>query len=147
MKKKSYRIKYNNKINENENRIENRYKFLIVLIIILLGIIIGYLFYIQIVKNEYFKEKVEKSTIKIVEGDSAPRGRIYDRNGRLIVNNVAVKTITYKKTGLSTKEEVELAYKVSKMLDINYKKLKEKDLRNFWLINNKKEAKKFITEE
>ena len=147
MKKKRYRIKYKKTIIENENKIENRYKFLIVLIIILLGIIIGYLFYIQIVKNEYFKEKVEKSTIKIVEGDSAPRGRIYDRYGRLIVDNIAVKTITYKKTGLSSKEEVELAYKVSKMLDINYKKLKESDLKNFWLVNNKKEAKTFITEE
>ena len=146
MKKKSYRIKYKT-IKENNNKIENRYKFLIVLIIILLGIIIGYLFYIQIVKNEYFKEKVEKSTIKIVEGDSAPRGRIYDRYGRLIVDNIAVKTIVYKKTGLSSKEEVELAYKVSKMIDVNYKKINEKDLRNFWLINNKKEAKTFITDE
>lgn len=146
-KNKTKKYRKNKLSRERQNEIEKRYKILIVFIIILLSTLTGYLFYVQIVKNTHFKEKVEEATIKIVEGDSAPRGRIYDRNGLLIVDNIAVKTITYKKNGLNTKEEIELAYKLSKMLEIDYRKITEDDLKNFWLKNNLEEAKQFITEQ
>lgn len=132
---------------EKQNQIEKRYKILIVLIIILLTTLIGYLFYVQILQNAYFKEKVEEATTQIVEGDSAPRGRIYDRNGKLIVDNIAVKVITYKKTGLDTKQELELAKTLAQILEIDYKKLTEEDLKNYWLKNNSEAAKQLITEE
>lgn len=127
--------------------IENRFKFLIGLIFILLGVLLGYLFYIQVIRNDFFKDKVIESTIKVVYGDSAPRGRIYDRNGRLIVDNIAVKTITYKKSGLSTSEEISLAYKLGSILDIDYKKLSDEDLRNFWIKNNPTLADDLITDD
>ena len=147
-RKKKYRIKYsksNRKI-ERQNQIEKRYKVLIVLIIILLCVLVGYLFYVQVLRNVYFKEKVEVATIKVVLGDSAPRGRIYDRNGKLIVDNIAVKTINYKKSGLSVKEEIDLAYKLGSMIEVNYKKLSEDDLRYFWIKNNPSASRDLITD-
>lgn len=146
---KRYRVKFSKSKNleEKQNQIEKRYKVLIVLIFILLSVLIGYLFYVQIIKNEFFKEKVELATIKVVEGDSAPRGRIYDRNGKLIVDNIAVKTITYKKDGLSTSEEISLAYKIGSMIDVNYKKISDNDLRNFWIKNNPDKAHDLITDQ
>ena len=81
--KKSKEYRKNKISREKQNQIEKRYKLLIILIIISIATLIGYLFYVQIIQNKYFKEKVEEATIKIVEGDSAPRGRIYDRLGRL----------------------------------------------------------------
>ena len=45
------------------------------------------------IKNDYYKEKVTELQKKIVEGESTPRGRIYDRNYKLIVDNVPIKTI------------------------------------------------------
>lgn len=148
-KAKKYRIKFsrNSHIKERKNQIEKRYKVLVGLIIILFSVIVGYLFYVQIIRNDYFKDKVYSATIKVVYGDSAPRGRIYDRNGKLIVDNVAVKTITYKKTGLSTKEEIDLAYKIGSMIDVSFKKLSDNDLRYFWVINNSSLADSFITEQ
>ena len=143
----SRKNKYNKIQNKRIEQIEKRYKILIIIVIMLLGILIGYLFYVQIIKNEFFKQKVTEATVKIVEGDSAPRGRIYDRNGRLIVNNVAVKVITYKKAGLNTTEELELAKRLSKILEVDYKKVKEEDLRTYWLKKNYEQSKKFITEE
>ncbi len=143
----SKKNKYNKIQNKRIEQIEKRYKILIIIVIMLLGILIGYLFYVQIIKNEFFKQKVTEATVKIVEGDSAPRGRIYDRNGRLIVNNVAVKVITYKKAGLNTTEELELAKRLSKILEVDYKKVKEEDLRTYWLKKNYEQSKKFITEE
>ena len=143
----SKKNKYNKIQSKRIEQIEKRYKILIIIVIMLLGILIGYLFYVQIIKNEFFKQKVTEATVKIVEGDSAPRGRIYDRNGRLIVNNVAVKVITYKKAGLNTTEELELAKRLSKILEVDYKKVKEEDLRTYWLKKNYEQSKKFITEE
>lgn len=147
--KKKYRIKFceRNRIKEKQGQIEKRYKVLMVLIFILFGVLLGYLFYIQIIRNSYFREKVEVATTKIVDGESAPRGRIYDCNGRLIVDNIAVKTIVYKKSGLSTMEEIDLAYKVASLLDINFNKVTDSELRNFWLKKNSERALSFITED
>ena len=141
------KINFGNSLVNKRNKIEKRYKFLIGLILILLSVLVGYLYYVQIVRMDFFKKKVEVATIRVVEGDSAPRGRIYDRYGRLIVDNVAVRTIVYKKSGLSTKEEVELAYKVGSMIDVNFNKLSEDDIRFFWLVNNYDEASSFITDD
>ena len=138
-RKNSYRF-------QRRNQVEKRYKILIGLVLILLTTLIGYLFYIQIIKNSYFKEKVVDATVQIVEGDSAPRGRIYDRNGKLIVDNVAVKVISYKKTGLSVSQELDLARKLAKILDIDFKKISVDDLKNYWLKNNNEAAKKLITD-
>ena len=68
--------------------------------------------------------------------------------GRIIVDNKAVKTIYYKKeVNISTKEEVVMAYKVAELLDVNFSKLNNYDLRNFWVINNPLVSKKKITDE
>ena len=145
--KKTKEYKKNKISREKQNQIEKRYKLLIILIIFSIATLTGYLFYVQIIKNKYFKEKVEEATIKIVEGDTAPRGRIYDRFGRLIVDNKAVKVITYKKIGLSTKQEIELSYKLGNILEIDYKKETEEDLKKFWIKQNIEKSKELITQE
>ena len=53
----------------------------------------------------------QEGTIELIEGTSTPRGRIYDRNGKVIVDNEAVKTIVYKReagTTVSEEREVEI---------------------------------------
>ena len=134
--KKKYRIKFSKRLEEKQSQIEKRYRILIGLIIVLFCVLIGYLFYVQILKNDYFREKVELATIKVVMGDSAPRGRIYDRNGKLVVDNIAVRTITYKKCGLSLSEEIDLAYKLGSMISVDYGRLSRDDLKNFWIMSN-----------
>ena len=143
---KKHRVKYRSRLNDRQEQIDKRYKVLIVLIFIVISILVGYLFYVQVVRCDFFKEKVKNATVKIVLGDSAPRGRIYDRNGKLIVDNIAVKTIVYKKNGLSSSDEVALAYKIGSMIDVSFGKLSDSDLRNFWLINNYDEASNFISD-
>lgn len=145
---KKYRLNYNRDIiiRKKRNQVEKRYKVLIIVIILVFSLLIGYLFYVQVVNNKLFKDKVVLATIPIVYGDSAPRGRIYDRNGKLIVDNICVKTIVYKKIGLSVLEEIDLAYKVSEYIDVNYKKISDNDLRVFWLYLNEEIANTFITE-
>ena len=88
--------------------IEKRYLFIIFIIVILFTGIGVRLFQLQVIMNEEYSKDLVHATEKIVKGESAPRGRIYDRNYKLIVDNKAVKTIYYKKeSGITTKDEIE----------------------------------------
>ena len=90
--------------------------------------------------EEKYNKLLDNLTIKTIESNSTPRGRIYDRNYNLLVDNEAIKTIYYKKpNNITTKEEIETAYKVAEYIEVNYKKLTEKQLKKFWILNNKEE--------
>lgn len=150
MKRKINQVKHYKKytINDIAPIIEKRYKILTIIIIILMVILTCSLFYVQVVQNDVYKNRLKELSQVIVEGSSPSRGRIYDRNGKIIVDNKPVKTIYYKKkVGISNNEEVILAYKVAEAIDVKYEKLNDYDLRNFWVINNPKSAKNKITEE
>ena len=144
--KKIYNVSIKNK--DIKETIEKRYNILIILIFIIMIILSVNLFIIQIIKHEFYVQKVEKLSQNIVTSTSTPRGRIYDRNGEIIVDNEAIKVIYYKKpNGITTKEEIEIAYKVADMINLDYKKLTEYNLKKFWILNNKEAANKLITEE
>ena len=145
-KKTHYYKKYT--ANDITTVINKRYKSLSFIIIILFSILTLSLFYVQIIKHGYYAVKLDELSKVIVEGDSAPRGRIYDRNGKIIVDNKAVKTIYYKKeSGITSKEEIIMAYKIAENIDIDYSKLSDYNLKKFWVINNPLSADKKITDE
>ena len=130
------------------NKIINiRYNILTIMIIILIFILFLSLFYIQIVNSKEYKEKLELLTGNLIEGTTAARGRIYDRNHKLLVDNKPVKIITYTKNKNTTKEEIKIAYNLAEHLEIDYSNLTENELRKFWIKNNKDEANKLITKE
>lgn len=125
-----------------------RYIFLKILLILLFLIISIRLFKLQIIDYNTYQEKLTTATEKTVLGSSAPRGRIYDRNYNLLVDNVATKTIYYKKeNNITTKEEIALAYEVADILEIDYEKLSTKQLKNFYYITNKEECRKLIKDD
>ena len=131
-----------------EDVILKRYIFIIVIIFLCFGIIGVRLFSLQILSRDEYTVSLERAVEKRVESTSAPRGRIYDRNYNLLVDNVAVKTIYYKKENdITTKEEVELAYKVADLIEVDYSSLTDYRLKNFWYVQNKENAKKKITDK
>ena len=145
MKKKINRYKYYKKRVNIEETIEKRYKILVLIITCLMLILSSKLFYLQILRNNYYITNLNKLTQKIIEGESSPRGRIYDRNGNIIVDNISVKTIYYKKDAtLSTKDEIKEAYLVAKYIDVDYSKVTDLMLRKFWVLNNEDKANKKI---
>ncbi len=128
--------------------IEKRYNILLILIVLVLLVVIATLFYVQIVQNKVYQEKVAKLNQNIVEGTSAPRGRIYDRNHRLIVDNTPTKIIYYKrKSGTSTKEELNIAYKLGELIQVDYARLSTKMLKTFYMKQHPKEVDKKITKK
>ena len=148
MKKKINKYKYYKQKINIEEIIEKRYKILVIIIIAIMILLLSTLFYVQIIKNKYYNDKLTSLTVNIIEGDSTPRGRIYDRNGNIIVDNKSIKTIYYKKPNkITTKEEIETAYKVANYIDVDYSKLTGKMLKKFWVLKNKEEINKRITKE
>lgn len=125
-----------------------RLNLLIYIVSLLFIILFVNLFYVQIVKNEHYNEIYLEKINVVIEGTTAPRGRIYDRNYELIVDNVPVKTIIYKKeSNTTTDEEINIAYKLAEILDINHSKLTSQMKRNFWIKKYPNEASKKITEQ
>lgn len=148
--KKIQKPKKNKPINKTIDRrfekinliIEKRYKIVIVMIIILISMLLCKLFYMQIVKYDVYQVQLKRLTKKIVDGNSTPRGRIYDRNGKIIVDNEPLKTIYYKKPSyVTTKEELALSYKVGEYIDVDFSKLSDDALRTFWVKSNLKKAR------
>ena len=154
--KRKYDLKRKKPLNKlvRENRkklsekIEKRYYILMIIIFILMTYLCIYIFNIQVVNNEKYNKKVEGLTEKTVYGKSSPRGRIYDRNHKLIVDNVPVKVIYYKKKPkVTTKEEIEIATKLEKVLDLDYNKITSKNLKIFYNILFKDKVNKKITKK
>ena len=143
--KKIYNLSTKNK--DIKETVEKRYNILIIVIILIMIILSVNLFIIQVVKHEFYVKKVEQLSQNLVTSTSTPRGRIYDRNGEIIVDNEAVKVIYYKKpSGVTTSDEIEIAYKVADMISIDYKQLSSDNLKKFWILNNKEESDKLITD-
>ena len=142
-----------NKKKKNNNKylkeiMEKRFNIIVFVMAILFIIIGGRLFYLQILKNDDYNDKLAYSTEKTIESTSAPRGRIYDRNYNLLVDNEGVKTIYYKKQkGIKTKEEIELAYEIARNIEIDYSNIDDNKLKTFYYKDNYDEVKKKITSE
>ena len=152
MKKKSKKInKYKYLDNKNIKRdkiIEKRYKILIILIILIMITLIAKLVLIQILDHDKYTIKLEKLTHKVFYSGSTPRGRIYDRNGNILVDNIATKTIYYKKpNNIKTSDEILTAYKVANYIEVDFSKLNNYSLKQFWVESNPSESRKKITEE
>ena len=127
---------------------KNRITFLLIFIIICFFIITLKMGYMQLFNTKASIADLNQLSTKTVYGSSMPRGRIYDRNYNVIVDNVGVNLISYKReSGMATKDEVSIAYKLAEKLDVDYSALTDTELRRFWIINNEEEADKKITEE
>lgn len=53
--------------------------------------------YLSIYKHDYYYNKYLSINNKIVKGINAPRGRILDRNGKVLVDNIGINTIVFHK--------------------------------------------------
>ena len=119
-----------------------------VITIICFAILITKLSYMQLTNNKASLEELKKVSTKEVYGPSMPRGKIYDRNYNVIVDNVGTYLISYKKENdMTAKDEIDLSYTLADNLDIDYSNLKPRGLKEFWIANNKDKANKKITEE
>ncbi|MGI6186569.1 MAG: penicillin-binding protein, partial [Brevibacillus sp.] len=80
--------------NEQKSDIPVRLNILFLLVFLFFAAIILRLAYVQLVQGEQYRHELEKYSIRELP-ISAPRGRILDRNGEVLVSNKPVYTVTY----------------------------------------------------
>ncbi|MBO1579142.1 penicillin-binding protein 2 [Bacillus sp. XF8] len=102
---------------------------------------------VQIVHGEDYKNEVEKKENATVS-NPVPRGKIFDRYGRAVVDNNPVRTITFTRMKGSTSEErLETAKKLAQLIEVSPDKLTERDKKDYWLSLHEEEAKAKITKK
>lgn len=136
------------KIKKRRKKEDIRFSVLIGSVIFAFIVLSISLFKVMIIDNDYYKKSLEKLTEVIVYGESSPRGRIYDRNYNILVDNKAVPVIYYKKKDeITAREEIDLTYKILEHIDIDSTKLSLTNLKEFWISDNLKESRNKITKE
>lgn len=107
--------------------------------------VLGIKYFLLLKNNDYYKDVLASKVNIYVEGASAPRGRILDRNGKVLVDNEGIKVIVYHKIkGISTKEELNIANILAGILDVG--DATKSELINYYLVMNDN-GKDLITEE
>ena len=121
------------KINYNQI-ISKRFLFFLVILLLLFCVLVIKLYTVMVVDAKDYKKTLKELSYTKVVGTSAPRGRIYDRNHKIIVDNKAIKSITYKKDkNISISQMIELAYTVSPHLELSYSSLTDRAKKEFYL--------------
>lgn len=106
------------------------------------------LFLVMIIDNKIYSEKLDSLMGKRITLNRAPRGRIYDRNYNVIVDNKAINVIVYKREkGTTIEEMIKLAYEVSKHLELDITKFNLRAKKEFYLAKYSDACKKKITEK
>ncbi|MED3751024.1 penicillin-binding protein 2 [Geobacillus stearothermophilus] len=104
---------------------------------------------VQIVYGEDYRREVERTQDEIVS-TPVPRGKIYDRFGRVIVDNTPQKAITYTRSKTTQPEEIlDIARKLAQYIDIPdaEEKVTERDMKDYWILTHPEEAKKKVSEQ
>ena len=123
---------------------KKREYFYFILIIFIFSILGIRLLFILNNKDMYQDELLSKIEVYIYVG-SAPRGRILDTNGNVLVDNIGVNTIYYNKVkGISSTDEIAIAKELASILTT--KKASITELKEYWLVQNNN-GKDLITNE
>ncbi len=104
-------------------------------VFLLFSVLILRLGFVQIVYGENFKRDLERKEV-ITVSNPVPRGKMLDRDYRVIVDNVPKNAITYTNEGFSQQQMLETAEKLAKLINKKTDKISEKDKRDFWIISN-----------
>lgn len=142
------------KLNKTKRKIDydkivnNRFIIFFIVILFLFGIVIIKMIDVMVLNKEKFSEQLSVLTYTEVSGASSPRGRIYDRNYNVLVDNKSLKTITYqKKKGTSNLDMIESAIKIAPHIEIDYTKITERAKKEYYFAKNKEECDKLVTQE
>lgn len=90
---------------------------------------------VQIVHGEDYKREIER-TEDVIVSHPVPRGKMFDRNWKVIVDNTPKNAITYTNFGVSQKEMLEVAERLALLIDLEPNKIPEREMKDFWLIKN-----------
>jgi penicillin-binding protein A len=137
----------NNKKKKKREHVPFRLNMLFFVVFLLFSILILRLGELQIVFGDDFKREIER-TEAITVNNPVPRGKMFDRNGKIIMDNKPLNAITYTKyQQTDQKEMLQTAERLAKIINIDTKKVQIRDKKDFWILKHPKEAEAKVTEK
>src|SRR5699024_4612258 len=105
---------------------------------------------VQILKGEEHQKEIDR-TIQDRTKIPVPRGKIFDRNHNIVVDNKPIYSITYTPPkGVQAKDRLEVAKDLSKYIKMyddkedkkkKFKTITDRDLKEYWFLLGKNEEK------
>lgn len=132
-----------------------RFNMIFLIVFGLFSLLIIRLGVVQIVYGDDYKREIQR-TVDVTVNNPVPRGKMYDRNGKIIVDNTPLNAITYtKKQNADPQEMLKTAEKLSKLINMNTsnpydpdylkKTVHDRDQRDFWLVKYPQKAQALVT--
>lgn len=117
-----------------------RLNILFFLVFLLFSTLVLRLGVVQIVYGDDYKRDLQR-TDAVTTSNSVPRGKIYDRNGKVIVDNTPLNAITYTKTqGEDATEMLKTAERLARLINPVVSKVTDRDERDYWITKYPKKA-------
>lgn len=155
-----------NKKKNKKAHVPFRLNVLFLAVFLLFSILILRLGELQIVYGDDFRREIQR-TENVTVNNPVPRGKMYDRTGKVMVDNTPQPAITYtKRKNVSQDEMVKTAEKLSKLIKVDYFKRDStgavkkdpktgkdeinvpiRDMKDFWIYKHPDEAKAKLTKK
>lgn len=100
---------------------------------------------VQIVYGDDYRREVER-TEEVTINNAVPRGKMYDRNFKLMVDNQPLDAITYtRKQGTKAVDMLATAKQLATLIEQDTDKITVRDKKDFWILLHPKLAEQKIT--
>lgn len=115
--------------------IDDRLYYFKILVYISFLIIIINMLDIFFINGSIYEDKLNIMLNNVYNYKSTPRGRIYDRNLKLLVDNKMIPVLSYIKSD-NKQNELLLVDLLSNIIDIDYKKVTDRNKKDYYLAKN-----------
>jgi penicillin-binding protein 2 len=114
-------------INEQKNITKTNLSIFWLILNLIFLLIIGKIFYLQVVRGDYYRNMAENNRIRSLEV-KAPRGLIVDRNGEVLASNVPSFDLVLSPIEFFNNQanREKIYFEISRELDLNQEELKNK---------------------
>ncbi|MDN6160668.1 MAG: penicillin-binding protein 2, partial [Staphylococcus equorum] len=111
------------------------------------AVIVLRLGYLQIAEGSHYEQLIKNSE-NLTVNEAVPRGRILDRNGKVLVDNASKKAITYARGRKTSQSEVlKIAKDLSRLIEMDTDKITDRDKQDYWIQIHPNKAEDLMKEE
>jgi len=141
------RLKEKSNDEKIRNTMNKRISFVFGVIVFIFAVIVLRLGYLQIAEGSHYEQLIKNSE-NLTVNEAVPRGRILDRNGKVLVDNASKKAITYARGRKTSQSEVlKIAKDLSRLIEMDTDKITERDKQDYWIQIHPNKAEDLMKEE